>query len=486
DDATFLRRISLDLTGRLPSPREVTRFLADENPSKRSQLTDRLLGSDEFTQYWTLQLAQLLRIRSQRDDGQSALVYHAWLSDQVRDDISYKQIARDLILASGDSHSYGPANFHRSVSGPRQQAEFVSELFMGSRLRCANCHNHPLDRWTQDDYHGLAAIFAKVDRGRIVGEKPNGETIHPRTLAPAIPKIPGESLDANALQYATSSDAKNEVDPGNDGEDKRQMPPEIDRGQLADWLTDSSNPYFAKAIVNRLWKRMMGRGLVEPVDDFRDTNPATHPVLLDLLAEDFVANDYSLRHTLRVIAGSEAYARSANATDQNKDDDRFYSHARRKPLEPEVLADAISDVLRVSDKYGSEPDGTRAIMLVDPTTPSRTLDILGRCRREESCESSAGAIGGLPQKLHLFNGDLLNARIAAKGSRLNQLLSSNRKPIEIVGAFYVAALGRNPSDDEQEHWNRASARLKSSEDQRQFLEDFVWGLLTCREFVTNH
>ncbi|MEL7337141.1 MAG: DUF1549 domain-containing protein, partial [Planctomycetota bacterium] len=235
DDATFLRRISLDLTGRLPSPREVTRFLADENPSKRSQLTDRLLGSDEFTQYWTLQLAQLLRIRSQRDDGQSALVYHAWLSDQVRDDISYKQIARDLILASGDSHSYGPANFHRSVSGPRQQAEFVSELFMGSRLRCANCHNHPLDRWTQDDYHGLAAIFAKVDRGRIVGEKPNGETIHPRTLAPAIPKIPGESLDANALQYATSSDAKNEVDPGNDGEDKRQMPPEIDRGQLADW-----------------------------------------------------------------------------------------------------------------------------------------------------------------------------------------------------------------------------------------------------------
>ena len=460
DDTTFLRRISLDLTGRLPSSNRVIQFLADKTPNKRAVLTDKLLGSDEFTEYWTLQLAKLLRIRPERNDGTAAHVYHRWLSDQVRDDVSYKQLARALIMANGDTHENGPANFYRTGANSREQTEFMSELFMGSRLRCANCHNHPLDRWTQDDYHGLAAIFAKIERGRIVSEKPSGQTIHPRTLEPAIQRIPGEQFLAE------------------DATDGRK--------QLADWLTDSSNPYFAKAIVNRLWKRMMGRGLVEPVDDFRDTNPATHPALLDQLAEDFEANDYSLRHTLRLIASSTTYARSANATEQNKDDDRFYSHAARRPLEPEVLADAISDALGVAGKYGNEPEGTRAVMLVNPTTPSLALDILGRCGRAESCESSVGAIGGLPQKLHLFNGALLNARIAAEGSRLNQLHSSSKQPMEIVNTFYLAALNRHPSEQEQEHWKGKLAILKSTDDQRAFLEDFVWGLMTCNEFVTNH
>ncbi len=363
-------------------------------------------------------------------------------------------------MATGDTHESGPANFYRTDSGQREQAEFVSELFMGSRLRCANCHNHPLDRWTQDDYHGLAAIFARVERGRVVSAKPSGQTIHPRTLEPAIQRIPGERFLA---------------DDATDG-----------RKQLADWLADSSNPYFAKAIVNRLWRHMMGRGLVEPVDDFRDTNPATHPALLDKLAEDFAANDYSLRHTLRLIASSATYARSANATAENKDDDRFYSHAARRPLEPEVLADAISDALGVAGKYGNEPDGTRAVMLVNPKTPSPALDILGRCGRAESCESSAGAIGGLPQKLHMFNGALLNARIAVDGSRLKQLHSSGKQPMEIVNSLYLTALNRHPSEREQEHWKGKLATLKTTDDQRAFLEDFVWALMTCNEFVTNH
>ncbi len=539
DDTTFLRRISLDLTGRLPSAEKVNSFLAsgslspensdvrslssDTTPSellgerarvrgpqqrtetdspspqpsppnsihsanatfsrgrggksKRDALVDELLSSNEFTEYWTLQLAKLLRIRPKPGDGKGAIAYHTWLKDQVRDDVSYKQLARTLIMAIGDTHKNGPANFYRTVTDAREQAEFMSELFMGSRLRCANCHNHPLDRWTQDDYHGLAAIFAKVERGRIVSEKPSGQTIHPRTLEPAIPKLPGEYKVAGTLRRAVA---------GEEADGTRSVPATVGREQLADWLTDSSNPWFAKAIVNRLWKRMMGRGLVEPVDDFRDTNPATHPALLDMLAEDFAVNNYSIRHTLRVIASSATYARSANATQQNKDDDRFYSHAARRPLEPEVLADAISDVLGVAGKYGNEPDGTRAVMLVNPKTPSTTLDILGRCGRDESCESSPGAIGGLPQKLHLFNGDLLNARIAAAGSRLNQLHSSGKQPMEIVNAFYLAALTRRPSDQEQEHWKGKLTGLKSTDEQRVFLEDFVWGLMTCNEFVTNH
>ena len=456
DDATFLRRIALDVTGRLPSPQRVDNFLADQSANKRQIVIDEMLESDEFTKFWTLQLAKLLRIRPPGGDSSAAHTYHTWLTDQIRRDVSYKQLARALLMAMGDTHENGPANFYRTTKGPREQAEFVSELLMGSRLRCANCHNHPLDRWTQDDYHGLAAIFARVENGQVVKDIPGEVVIHPRTLAPAIARIPGE-------QFLSQEG------------DSRQ--------QLADWLTDAENPYFAKAIVNRLWKRMMGRGLVEPADDFRATNPATHPALLEKLATDFVVNGYSLRHTLRVIANSTAYARSVNATQQNKDDDRFYSHALRRPLDAEVLADAMSDVLGVASKYGDEPEGTRAVALVDPRTPSRTLDILGRCDREDSCENSTGAADGLSQKLHLFNGPLLNARIAAEGSRLRRLLDAGRKPIDIVDEFYVVALGRHPTSEEEQHWKQ---QLDSATDTSAFLEDFVWGLLTSQEFVTNH
>ena len=460
DDATYLRRIHLDLTGRLPSAERVKEFLEDSRPAKRSLLVDALLQSEEFNEYWTLQFAKLLRIRPQPDDDQGALTYHKWVAEQIKNNVGYRQMARELILASGDTHESGPANFYRTVRGQRELAEFASELFMGSRLRCANCHNHPLDRWTQDDYHGLAAIFAKVERGRVIGDKPNGKTIHPRTRAPATQRIPGKRFLA---ENATNG-----------------------RRQLADWLTEPSNPYFAKAIVNRLWKRMMGRGLVEPVDDFRDTNPASHPTLLDKLARDFELNGYELRHTLRLIATSTTYARSANATVDNRDDNQFYSHAARRPLEAEVLSDAISDVLGLATKYGNSPEGTRAVTLVDPRTPSLALDILGRCGREESCETETRAIGALSQKLHLFNGALVNSRIAAEGSRLHQMLLAGDEAMEIVDAFYLAAFNRRPSTEEQQHWEAQLTKTKSPDEQRAFLEDFVWGLVTCEEFVTNH
>ena len=457
DDATFLRRATLDLTGRLPLKERAKAF---EQNANRAGLIDELLASTEFNEYWSMQLAQLLRIRPQRDDASGANTYHKWLADQVRAGINYKDLARTLITSIGDTAEQGPPNFYRTTGNAREQAEFVSELFMGSRLRCANCHNHPLDKWTQDDYHGLAAIFAKVESGQVVKPKPHGEVIHPRTLEAATLRIPGEQF----LEHDTANG----------------------RERLADWLTDSSNPYFAKAIVNRLWKRMMGRGLVEPVDDFRATNPATHPELLNQLAADFVAHDYSLRHTLKVIATSAAYARSANAVPQNKDDDRFYSHAIRRRLEPEVLADAISDVLGVAGQYGKNSPGTRAVALIDPKTPSRTLDVLGRCGREESCESSSGAVGGLPQKLHLLNGELLNARIAANGSRLRKLLAAGTTPMQIVDEFYFVALSRRPTKQETRHWKKQLSSIETPVAQRAFLEDFVWGLMTCDEFVTNH
>ena len=460
DDATFLRRVTLDLTGRIPTPDAATRFLTDSNTDKRETLVDTLLQSNEFNEYWTLQLAKLLRIGARDRNTQGAFVYHQWLSLQIRDGIGYDQMARSVILAIGDSHEVGPANFYRTVNGPREQAEFMSELFMGARLRCANCHSHPLDKWTQDDYHGLAAIFAKIEGDQIVKVKPSGEVLHPATREKAVPRIPGN----------------------------RFLPTDVADGrlELVDWLTSSDNPYFAKAIVNRLWKAMMGRGLVEPVDDFRSTNPATHPELLTTLADDFVAHGYDLRRTLKRIALSEAYARSSNALPQNKADDRFYSHALQKPLAPEVLADAISDVLGVPDIYGDEPEGTRAISLFNPNTESDALDILGRCSRKTSCETSTEATDGLQRKLHLFNGDLLNARIGVPDSRLDKLMSDGKSPMEIVNEFYLAALSRQPTDTEQQFWKQHIDVNTSANSQRAVLEDMVWSLLTCNEFVNNN
>ena len=464
DDATFLRRLTLDLTGRLPSKQQVSRFEEDAVDSRTKQAAERLLDSPEFVEYWTLKVARWLRmknpskVRGAHDEGE-LIAYHSWLRRQLSERVGYDEIARKLVVANGDTTQLGPPNFYRTVAGAREQAEFFSELFMGSRLRCANCHNHPLDRWTQDDYHGLAAIFAKVETGRIVKPKPRGEVIHPRTLEPAQPSIPGEPILAGDVDS---------------------------RSALADWLTDPDNPYFAKAIVNRLWKSMMGRGLVESVDDFRATNPATHPKLLDELASDFVKNGYDLRRTLRLIATSATYARSPNATARNQEDDRFYSHALRRPLEAEVLADAITDVLGVAEQYGSQPVGTRAIALVNPQTPSKSLEILGRCDRRDSCESATPSVGGLPQKLHLFNGELLNARIGSIGGRLDQAITAKRKPIEIISEFYQVALSRLPTDAERQFWSRELNATHSANETRELLEDFVWSLLTTREFSTNH
>ena len=464
-DAAYVRRLSLDLTGRLPgSIRTPSARDAIEQSSDRDALIDALLQSDEFVEYWTLKLARLFRVRSQdqrRDgngDNTALFTYHRWLKEQLRRNTPYNELAQALITASGDTRKVGPANFYRTVGGAREQTEFFSELMMGSRLRCANCHNHPLDRWTQDDYHGLAAIFARVEQGPVIKPKPSGEVIHPRTLEPAQQRIPGEdSLAAD-------------VDDG--------------RSALAQWLTSRDNPYFAKAIVNRLWQNMMGRGLVEPVDDFRATNPATHPELLTQLAEDFVNNGYDLRHTLRMIAQSDAYARSADSLSENSDDDRFYSHALRRDLEPEVLADAISDVLGVADRFGETAAGTRAVSLVDPSTPSPTLDVLGRCDRKESCETIGTDRGGLAEKLHWLNGKLLNERINSKGSRLAKLINTDQTPIDIIGEFYRVALNRKPTKKESAFWSGQVAEQGSTRQREEFLEDFVWSLLTSEEFGT--
>jgi len=458
--------VVLDLTGRLPAPEDVDSYVANADPEKRERLVDRLLASEAFVDLWAMRLGRLLRLRSQKDKNKATITpkavrtYHAWIVAGLREGAGYDDMARELLTGTGNTEEVGPAGFYNTTEDPLLQTEFMTEVFLGSRMRCANCHNHPLDKWTQDDFHGLTAIFAKVTRGTTVSLSPLGKAIHPQTGQPARMRVPGE----------------------------RFLPEDLDDGRaaLAEWVTSKDNPYFARAIVNRLWQAMMGRGLVEPVDDFRATNPATHPALLDRLARDFVAHGFDLRHTLKAIAMSAAYARSSKATPSNASDDRYYSHAIERPLEPAVLADAISDVTGLPDRYGDEPPGTRAVQLPDASIRSDALDILGRCARVGSCEGAPAPTGTLPRRLHLFNGDLLNVRISDPDSRLQGMLRAGTAPEDIVREHYRIALGRRPTSEERAFWQGQVGRATSDDERRAALEDFVWGILSCSEFQTNH
>ncbi|MCP4173015.1 MAG: DUF1553 domain-containing protein [Fuerstiella sp.] len=457
DERSFVRRIHLDLTGTLPTPEQLDAYLEDGRDNRREELVGRLLAAPEFADYWTFKFAKLLRIRSQPKQPEGARKFHDWLHTRITNGTPYDRMVTELLTATGDTHEVGPANFYRVVTGARNQAEYVSELLMGARMRCANCHNHPLDKWTQDDYHGLAAVFARVEQGRIVTVGGRGTVTHPVTGEAARLRVPG-------VRFLGEVD-----DP---------------RSALAEWMTDPGNPYFARAMVNRLWKAMMGRGLVEPTDDVRDTNPPSHPALLDALATDFVRHDYRIRHTLRVIATSDAYARSSTTVPGNESDTMFYSHALVRPLEAEVLADALTSVTGVAEQYNGQPADTRAIALFDPRIPSNVLDVLGRCAREQSCESLPDP-GTLAQKLHMVNGALINERITSPQGRLSRSLASRTPDRELLNQLYLVAFSREPSVAELEFWNKHLAGAGEEERQALF-EDIVWSVLACREFVTNH
>jgi hypothetical protein len=457
-DAALVRRVFLDLLGKLPEPDEVDAFVADAAPDKWACLVDRLLERPEFVDHWSYQWGDLLRIESGRLGAEGAAAFHGWVREQVRRNTPLDQAARGLLLTGGDAYQHGPANFSRVPADARAQAEYVGQVFLGARIQCANCHNHPLDRWTQDDYHGLAAVFARVGRGREVGLLPRGEVTHPRTGQPATPRIPGE----------------------------RDLAPDGDpRPALAAWLTAPDNPYFARAAVNRVWRALMGRGLVESPDDHRATNPATHPELLDELAKDFVTHGFDVRHTLRTILASEAYRRSAAASEGNRMDDRFYSRSLVRPLPPPVLVDAVAQVTGIPEKIGNLPPGTRAVALGDARVASEPLDLLGRCARDGGCAAAPAAGGSLPLVLHALNGPWLNAKVAHPDGRLHRLLADGRTDAEIIKALYRAALGRGPIDREQALWG---PRLKAASDdeRRQKFEDFLWALLNSSEFGTNH
>lgn len=454
-DGEFIRRLSLDLTGRLPAPELVTAFVADPSPDKRSVQVDAFLKAEEFTEFWTHHLAQLFRVGARRGSAESAEAYYAWLRRCVADDVSFKQMAREMILSEGSVTVNAPANFYAVVNDARAQAEFLSEAFLGVRLQCANCHDHPLDAWTQDDYHGLAAIFAGIKRGPVIRVSTSGAVIHPATGEPAIPRIPGGSV----LPVA---------------EDSRVI--------LADWLTSESNPYFAKAIVNRIWSHMMGRGLVEPVDDLRVTNPPTHPALLKWLVQDFTDHGYRLRHTIRQISLSAVYSRSSHLSDVQPVLQDFYAVAAGKPLTAAMLMDAVSDVTGVPEQLGnSEP---RAVSLAGLTEKSEALDLLGRCQ-SDTCSTESGSVGRLPVQLHLINGELLNIRLSSAESGVMQAIAAGDTSEEIVDEFYLRSYSRLPTAEERSFWEQQFSFAENRQQFAEIAQDFLWSLLNSEEFRSN-
>jgi hypothetical protein len=457
DDAEFFRRVHLDLIGRLPEPDAVRAFL-QEPPSeeKRRRVIASLLEREEFVDFWTLKFGDWLLISGKRGSEAATRAYHDWVRGQLARNRPLDQFVRELLLAQGEVTRVGPANFFSLATDPRDLGEHVAGMFLGAQIACARCHAHPADRWTQDDYHAFAACFARLSRqGETISVSTRGEVEHPKTQKPVAPR----PLGAVAL-------------PGHD--DDRRV-------ELAAWLTAPDNPFFARNLVNRVWKHLLGRGLVEPVDDLRPTNPPTNPALHDALAKEFAQHGFDLRWLVGAIANSRTYQLAAHTNEGNRRDDRLFSHAYLKPLPAQVFADAVAQVTGVPDKFEGQADATRAVQLVGAHTPSYALDVLGRCSRERSCETADRAGGGLAQALHLINGPTINDKL--RGGTLGRLLAANTPNRELVDELYLRALGRPASAAEQTEW---TARLSRAADRSIVAEDLLWALLNSREFAFNH
>jgi hypothetical protein len=472
-DEAFLRRICLDLNGTLPPPDRVREFIASRDPQKREKLIDLLLDSPEYADFWTFRFADLFRVRG---DYGWLYVYWEWVRKSIAQNKPYDQIARENIAAQGyDGPSRVVLYGTNKPYLPEQIANEKIRVFFGRRIECSQCHNHPFDRWTQNQYWGLASFFGRMTNtgwgyDNAVFDDPHGheedyvdskpeityrKVIHPRTKREVVPAF----IDGRTLPEKERADL---------------------RLELAKWMT--SHPFFAEEAVNRMWGYFFGRGIVDPVDDFRLTNPATHPELLEALARDFREHGYDLKHLFRTIALSRTYQLSSEPNDTNREDRVNYSHAQPRPLEAEVLLDAISDVTGVPEVFGKEPVGTRAINLKVPAHyPSIFLSIYGRPMRDVVPERNGKP--NLSQALHMLAGSTNNQKVSKEGGRLDTMLKSGEPDRQIIQSLYLAALTRLPSDQELSGLERTISGRPS---RREAFEDLVWSLISSREFVENH
>jgi hypothetical protein len=467
-DAEFLRRAMLDTIGTTPTRTEVEEFLADVDPEKRLKMIDRLLDRREYVDFWALKWGDILRVNSDKLGKQGMLAFNLWLRGAFRENRSVDRMVDELVTAQGSIFTNGPANYFRVATSPDDLAETTAQVFMGVRLQCAKCHHHPFESYGQDDYYGLAAYFARVrtkgsqEFGLFGGEQvvfvaKAGEVNQPRS---------GKKMAPRPLND----------EPADDPVDRRRA--------LARWLTTKSNPWLAKNVANRYWGYLMGKGLVNPIDDLRETNPASNPELLDALAAEFVKGGFDLKKLLRLILNSRVYQLSALPTPDNRLDTSFFTHYTLKRLTAEQLLDAINLATGTSEKFALQPAGTRAIALPDTNYPSYFLDTFGRPFRAQACECERSSDPNLSQALHLMNGDLVNRKVSDTSGLLHRMLRDPKLTDEtLVQTLYVQTFNRPATADELV---AAKGLIAAAPSRAIGATDLFWGLLNSKEFLFNH
>lgn len=468
DDSTFIRRVSVDIAGRLPTVEETREFLADKSPAKRDQLIDRLLASGDYADYFANKWSAVLRNRRRMPTFQrGTYAFHSWIRESLFNNKPYNEFAGEILAASGDIIDNPPVAWYREVNTVEQQVEDAAQLFLGLRIQCARCHHHPFEKWSQRDYYGFSAFFSTV--AKKPGQDPAEQRIyHKRGLASATNPKTGEKLKPTGLGTA-SLDLSSDRDP---------------RLALADWMSDASNPYFAPSLANRYWKHFFGRGIVDPEDDMRVTNPASNPELLNGLSQHFIKSGFDLKELIRTICRSNTYQFSSEPNEYNLNDKQNFSRYYPKRLAAEVLLDSLDSATNSATAFAGMPAGTKAVQLPDTSFGSYFLTVFGRPESASACECERSAEANLAQSLHLLNSTEVQSKLSAGNGRAATFAKDKDKsPEENVRTVYLQVFSRQPTADELKV---ALGHVTKLENKQQAYEDILWALVNTKEFLFNH
>ncbi|MGI9244104.1 MAG: DUF1549 domain-containing protein, partial [Verrucomicrobiales bacterium] len=469
-DEAFIRRATIDITGMLPSEEEFSAFVSDTDPDKRTELVDGLISRKAFTELWVMKWAELLQIRT-NDNNQvsykSTLLYYNWLQEKIANNVPFNLIVQELLSSTGGTFKVPSTNYYQIEKETLKTAENVAQVFMGMRLQCAQCHNHPFDRWTMDDYYGFAAFFSQIGRKRaedpremIIYNRNGGDMKHPvggRVMAP-------QFLGAQVPEIKS-------------GQDRREI--------LAKWLASPENPYFSRNLANLIWSHFLGVGIIDPVDDVRISNPASNPQLLDALAAKFTEYNYDFKRLVRDICLSRTYQLETKTNESNRADTLNFAHATIRRMRAEVLLDALSQVTETKNKFQGLPLGARAVQIADGNTSSYFLKTFGRAERLSVCSCEVKVEPNLGQALHLLNGSATGNRLK-QGNVVGKMLDEKRPPEQIIDSLYIRTFSRRPTETEKNQLLSYVTAETEPARQREVLEDIFWALMNSKEFMFNH
>lgn len=476
-DQEFIRRVSLDITGSLPSPKQVREFVESKDPKKRDKLVDTLVDSTEYSYYFASKWADILRVKRgrQADRAQGTFSFHEWIRQSIASDKSYDQFAAEILTANGNEVNSPPTVWYKDLQRPEQFVDDTAQVFLGLRLACAQCHHHPYEKWGQDDYWGLAAFFGRIGRKNLtVPSTINNRRVQRQTIYTRFSGSVTNKRTNKASEYKPLDAEAVKVENGDDP-----------REHLVDWMTDPKNPFFAKALVNRYWAHFFGRGIVDPLDDMRITNPPSNPALLDALAADFVKNKFSLKELVKTICKSRTYQLSSMPNEFNKHDKQNYARYYPKRMSAEVLFDAVCKVTKSRTFFNGLPRDThapnRAIMLPDESFASYFLDVFGRPQRISACECERVSEANLAQSLHLLNSDEIQQKLSAGGARADVIAKDPRPDEQKVEELFVWAFAHKPNDAQM---NAALSHIaKHQTNKKVAYENILWALINTKEFV---